>query len=198
MRILPATLAIALLAGLALAGCGSSDPEPAPTSTEVQSDERGFLAANGLGGLDARQIINRLDTMPVDERPADLIASVEPNELILTDGRKREARLPMPEDEMYVSVAPYRAETHECHFHSLTTCRGELGNTEIQVRLTGDDGRVLVNETRETFDNGFVGLWVPRGIKGKLTIEAGGQTATETLSTLKADDATCVTTMKLT
>ncbi|MCO5315267.1 MAG: CueP family metal-binding protein [Solirubrobacterales bacterium] len=198
-RNITSALTVALVTGIVLAGCGNSSEEQAPSSSAGgHSGQSLLLAENGLDGLDARQIIDRLDAMPVDQRPADLIASVEPNELILSDGGNREVRLPMPEDRVYVSVAPYRAETHECHFHSLTTCRGELGNTGVAVKLTGEDGRVLINKTRKTFDNGFVGFWVPRGIKANLTVKADGRKGTETLSTVNPDDATCITTMRLT
>ena len=95
----------------------------------------------------------------------------------------------MPDDEVYISVAPYREQTHDCYFHSLTTCLGELANAEVQVTLTSDDGEVLVNETRQTYDNGFIGIyWIPRGIEATLTIDHKGQTGTTTISTMNDDD----------
>ncbi|MCH1922250.1 CueP family metal-binding protein, partial [Shewanella sp. A3A] len=87
-----------------------------------QSADSAFLAAHDLTGLDVVQVIERLDTMPVAERPADLFASVRPDALVLTDDQERETLLPMPSHEVYVSVAPYREQTHDCYFHSLTTC----------------------------------------------------------------------------
>ena len=151
-----------------------------------------------LAGLDAAQVIERLDTMPVADRPTNLLASVQPDALVLTDDQDRETQLPMPEDEVYVSVAPYREQTHDCYFHSLTTCIGELGNADVQLTLTDADGKVLINETRETFDNGFVGLWVPRDVEATLTIEHEGQAGTATITTLNEDDPTCITTLRLT
>ena len=94
-----------LASGLALAGCASADPSPAPSSTS--SPATSILSEHGLDGLDARAVVDRLDTMAVADRPADLIASVRPDVLILTDDQDRETRLPMPEDQVYVSVAPY-------------------------------------------------------------------------------------------
>ncbi|WP_282860555.1 CueP family metal-binding protein, partial [Pseudoclavibacter helvolus] len=169
-----------LAAALVLTGCAtSSSPEPASPTAGGQSVDSDFLAAHDLAGLDVAQVIERLDTMPVADRPAGLIASVQPDALVLTDDQERETQLPMPEDEVYISVAPYRNQTHDCYFHSLTTCLGELANAEVQVTLTGDDGEVLVDEVRQTYDNGFIGLWVPRGIDATLTIEHEGQTGTE-------------------
>lgn len=63
--------------------------------------------------------------------------------------------------------------------------------------LIGADGEVLVDETRETFDNGFVGFWAPRDIEGTLTIEHEGQTGAVPISTLNEDDPTCITTLRL-
>lgn len=156
------------------------------------------MADHNLDGLDATQVVERLDTMPVADRPTDLMASVQPDALVLTDDQDRETRLPMPEDQVYISVAPYREQTHDCYFHSLTTCLGELADTEVQVTLTGEDGDVLIDEVRQTYDNGFVGIWVPRGTEAMLTIEHEGQTGTATISTLNEEDPTCITTLQLT
>ncbi|MEV8172907.1 CueP family metal-binding protein [Microbacterium sp. NPDC077486] len=191
--------AATLAAALVLTGCATAPShEPASPSANSQAVDTGFLADHDLDGLDAAQVIERLDTMPVADRPTDLIASVQPDALVLTDDQKRETRLPMPEDEVYISVAPYREQTHDCYFHSLTTCLGELANTAVQVTLTGEDGDVLLDEVRQTYDNGFVGIWVPRGIKATLTIEHEGRTGTVTISTMNEDDATCITTLQLT
>lgn len=192
------TATVVALSGLVLAGCADSAPEASPqaSSTHVSGDE--FLSAHDLAGLDAAQVIDRLDATPVADRPTDILTSVQPDTLVLTDDRNREARLPMPEDEVYVSVAPYQQQTHECHFHSLTTCLGELGNEDVRTTLTDSDGRVLVDETRETFDNGFVGFWVPRNTEATLTIEHDGRTGTVPVSTMNADDPTCITTLRMT
>lgn len=195
--LITATAAV-LLSGLVLTSCADSAPESASPSSSNHVSDSEFLSAHDLAGLDAAQVIERLDTMPVADRPTDLLASVQPDALVLTDDQERETQLPMPEDKVYVSVAPYREQTHDCYFHSLTTCIGELGNADVQVMLTDADGKVLVNETRETFDNGFVGLWVPRGVEATLTIEHEGQAGTATVTTLNEDDPTCITTLRLT
>ncbi|WP_420733658.1 CueP family metal-binding protein [Brevibacterium luteolum] len=183
---------------LVLTGCSTTSTQPTSPPTASQSIDAELLADHDLADLDAAQIIERLDTMPVAERPSDLIASVQPDALVLTDDQERETELPMPDDEVYISIAPYLEQTHDCHFHSLTTCLGELANTEIQVRLTDDDGGVLLDEARQTYDNGFIGIWVPRGIEATLTIKHEGQTGSATISTTNEDDPTCITTLQLT
>ncbi|MBB3661628.1 MULTISPECIES: CueP family metal-binding protein [Prauserella salsuginis group] len=187
-----------LIAGLALAGCSGSEPDSAPPADTRSAAGGGLLAEHELAGLDTPEVIERLDRMHVDDRPSDLLASVQPDALVLSDERQREVELPMPDDEVYVSVAPYRTQTHDCHFHSLTTCEGELGNAPVRVVLTGPGGDVLVDENRETFDNGFVGLWVPRDIEAKLTIEHEGRTGTARIATRSGDDPTCITDLRLT
>ncbi|MDZ4235458.1 hypothetical protein [Dietzia natronolimnaea] len=77
----PRRAAVPLLAAgaLTLAGCSSETSENAATATPAAA-----LESYGLAGLDAPAIIEKLDTMPVTDRPDDLIASVQPSELVLT------------------------------------------------------------------------------------------------------------------
>lgn len=188
------TLLVFLAAGaLTLANCstepsGDTPAEPADASLE----------AYGLAGLDAPQIIEKLDTMPVADRPDDLIASVQPSELVVTSGDENLATLPLPDDQFYLSVAPYEASTHRCHFHSLTTCLGELANEDVQITVTDDStGETIVEGTRTTYDNGFVGLWLPRDIAATISVEHEGKTASGRIAT-SDDDLTCLTSLHLT
>ncbi len=184
-------------AALALAACSTGDTATA-TDPTAPADQVEALAALGLDGLDAREIIDTLDATPLDERPSDFVASVRPSELVITDADQRETTLAMPEDAFYVSIAPYVEDTHDCYFHSLTTCTGEIQDDDVQVLVTdAATGETLLDETRTTFANGFVGLWLPRDIEATVTIEHEGRSATTDLSTSNDDDATCITTMRL-
>ena len=180
-------LAAALIASaLALSACGTTQPG----ST--------VLEQHGLAGMDAPEIIEHLDTMAVPDRPATLIASVRPTELVLTDtAGGSTATLPIAGDTFYLSVAPYEARTHDCTFHSLTTCLGEMTDESVDITVTDAAGRTILDETRTTYDNGFVGLWLPRDITGTIRIEHDGKTASTPIAT-GADDLTCLTTMQLT
>lgn len=199
------TVAFAAAAALVLSACSSSDqgappasPSTSPAAQEQATPEAQLLAEHNLDGLDARAVIDALDAMPVAERPTTLMASIRPNELLLSGDQERETALAMPADEFYVSLAPYINQTHDCYFHSLTTCKGEMQNTDVQVVVTDKaTGEVLVDDTLTTFDNGFMGLWLPRDIDATITIEYDGLSATSDLSTRNDDDATCVTTMQL-
>ncbi|MCM3658445.1 CueP family metal-binding protein [Agromyces mediolanus] len=194
-------VSVALAAVLALAACAPSpSPSPLPGAggAAAPSQAPGALLADyGLDGMDARQIIDRLDALPVEDRPAGLIASVRPDVLALSD-QGRELALPMPE-EFYVSIAPYRSQTHDCVFHSLTTCLGELPDEEFRVVATDTaTGTTVLDETRTSFDNGFIGLWLPRGTQIEVLITDGaGRSASATVDTAALDSASCLTTMRL-
>src|SRR5690606_27518274 len=142
-RILLAALAAA---PLVLAGCSAS-----PSAAEE------LLAAHDLPGGTAREVIDALEALPLEERPTDLMASVGTHVLTLSDASEREATLDLPEEELYISVAPFVTGTHECYFHSLTTCRGELAEEELSVRVENTSGEVLIDEPRTTAPNGFLG-----------------------------------------
>lgn len=189
----------AATAALVLSACSAPVDEASPTDSATASEVSGdpALAALGLEDADARTLIDTLDALPLDERPTDLMASIRPDELLVTT-ESGETSIPMPEDAFYVSFAPYVDSTHDCYYHSLTTCTGELGGEDVQVLVTDSaTGEVLIDETRTAFDNGFIGLWLPRDIQATLTVTYDGLTATQELSTANADDATCVTTMQL-
>ncbi|HLR96587.1 MAG TPA: CueP family metal-binding protein [Jiangellaceae bacterium] len=110
------TIIAALLAALFTASCSTG-----ATSATTDSAES-WLAEYELDGLEGREIIEHLDATPVADRPEDLIASVEPDSLVLFDGERKVSSIPLPEDEFYLSLAPYLQQAHDCHFHSLTTC----------------------------------------------------------------------------
>jgi len=178
---------------LVLAGCSAS-----PTTADSPATEPSILAEYDLAGLDGRAIVDRLDRVPVADRQSDLRASVRPGELLVSTADSDDATVvDLPDDQFYLSVAPYVEQTHDCYFHSLTTCRGELAGKEVQVTITQrDTGEVLVDEVTQTFDNGFVGFWLPRGIEATLHVEYDGYAASSDIST-GPDDPTCLTTLQL-
>ncbi|HJB09885.1 MAG TPA: CueP family metal-binding protein [Candidatus Brachybacterium merdavium] len=179
---------------LVIAGCSSSGSETAPVTGSEE-----LLQDHGFADIDAREIIDRLEALPVAERPQNLIASVTPSSVQLQDDAGREAELPLPEGQFYLSVAPFVETTHECAFHSLTTCRGELRSREVTVSVVdAGSGEILEEGTRTTHDNGFFGLWLPRGITAELTCALEEYTGSASISTQAEDDLTCLTSLQLT
>ena len=78
----------------------------------------------------------------------------------------------------------------------MSSCQGELVNSEVYVKAVGQDGEVLVDKTVQTMKNGFFELWLPRNQKIELTIEGFGKTATGMIGTFM-DSKTCLTTFHL-
>ena len=195
-------LAAALtMGGAGLAGCSSSsnnDGQPLPTTQAPTGELSKVLASHGLADLEATEIVDALDAAPLTERPTDLLASVRPSEIVLTSTDGSEATMRLPEDKFYLSFAPYIDQSHDCYFHSLTTCTAELGNKKFDVTVTdAATGETIVDETLTSFDNGFIGLWLPKGIEAELSVQYEGKSASAGISTISDDDATCLTTLQL-
>lgn len=189
--------AVSLLSLGALAGCSAgTEPTPAPAATSdvVAGSAEALLAAHGLSGLSAREVVETLDQEPA-ARPLPLMASVRYNEVLLDDGTTQ-ASLPLEGDEFYLSVAPYENGTHDCYFHNLGSCQGELAGEDIHITVVSDGGDVLVDEDATTYANGFVGVWIPKDVKGTVTISKDGQTGEVAFSS-DAEGATCLTTLQL-
>jgi len=179
---------------LILAGCSSADPASEPTAG---GDEAEFLAAHDLGGMGVAEMIDHLDRLGGEERSTDYMASIRPDELVFSDGQQ-ELAVQMPEDRFYLSVAPYVSQTHECFYHSLTTCQGELSDQDLQVRILDDaTGEVLIDEEVTTYENGFAGFWLPRGLQGSIEVNYDGLTGAADFSTTD-EGATCLTALQLT
>lgn len=190
-------IAVSLLTLSALTGCSTAtEPTTAPPAAaqSVSGDAEAILSAQGLSGKSPREVIEALDQDP-SARPLSLMASVRYDEVMLDDGTT-EATLPLDGDEFYISVAPYENRTHDCYFHSLGTCQGELTNTDVHIKVVTEDGETLVDEDATTYTNGFVGFWVPKDIKGTVTVTKDGKTGEVAFSS-DPEGATCITTLQL-
>lgn len=200
-RRLLALLAAAGLTLTAVAGCGSpTTPAAQETSAPAAvapggSGTDAILDELGVAGKDATQVVEALD-QTTGERRRDVLASVRYDSVVLKDAT-REASVPLPDGRFYLSVAPYLEQTHDCFFHSLTTCTGELAGQDVDVTITDATGKALVDGKFTTYANGFVGFWLPRDITGTITVSADGRTATSPIST-GPDAPTCLTTLQLT
>ncbi|MDO5494223.1 MAG: CueP family metal-binding protein [bacterium] len=196
--------AITASLALLLAGCaGGSTTQPGGASGEVQgaaaeANNSEVLAPFGLSDVSAAEVVDLLDVTTLADRNTDLFASVRPSSLLVRGPDGSEEELPLPEDSFYLSFAPYVNHTHDCFFHSLTTCVGELQNEPIDLSIVNAaDGTVVVDETVTTFDNGFYGLWLPADEEFDLSVSYSGMSVTSRIGTGE-DDPTCVTTLPLT
>lgn len=182
-------------------GSGGSAAAPAPDSVLPSPAEA--LQQLGLSEVDPRGIVVALDALPLAERPDDLIVSVLPDQLRVQPDQPDELVLPLEAGEFYLSIAPYRDQTHPCAFHSLTTCVGEMRSAEVGLRITdAATGEVIVDRQARTADNGFVGVWLPadRELEVEVTAASADGAGTEVgraTVTTGAGDPTCLTTIRL-
>ena len=197
-------VAAAAAASLVLvAGCASSAesppsaPQGAASSAQAPADStaQGILTKLGLTGRTATDVIEALDQKS-GERQRDVLASVRYDSLVLKDD-SGESQVELPDGQFYLSVAPYVSRTHECYYHSLTTCTGELADQAVDVTIVDSSGKTLVEGPARTYANGFVGFWLPRDIEGTITVTHEGRTATSAISTGQ-NAPTCLTTLQLT
>lgn len=196
-------LAAAVLALVTVAGCSSgqgettgADPSGVVTTLggPITAAESALLAEHGLQGLSAVEIVDTLDASSTP-RPLALGASVKARQVMLTNGVE-EVVLDLPADKFYVSIAPFVDSTHECYFHSLGTCQGELTQEPVQVRIADAGGEVLVDAQVTTGANGFVGFWLPRDISGTIEVQHDGRSGSVDFTT-DDDSPTCITTLQL-
>ncbi|XMB71470.1 CueP family metal-binding protein [Mycoplasmatota bacterium WC30] len=153
----------------------------------------GDLASVGLDGISSKEILTGVGNESIAVNGFGL--SVYDDKLVVILNDKR-VSLSMPEDEFYLSVAPFINYTHECTFHSATGCRGELKQESFFVELIDSNGNIILSETMTSMSNGFIDLWLPRDIEGTLTITQGELSASKIIFT-EAGEPTCETTMKL-
>ncbi len=194
--LLAASAATGLALVLALAGCTSSEPEARVADELVSPSASAPADLDALAALGARELVASLEATPAAERRTDLTASVRPDGVLLSsaDG---EVTVPAPDGQHYLSVAPYVDGTHDCYFHSLTTCTGELGGEEVEVRIVDDaSGEVYVDESTTLHDNGFTGFWLPSDVTATVTVTSADGTGTATVST-GPEDLTCLTSLRL-
>src|SRR5699024_9825188 len=130
-------------------------------------------------------------------REATESASVTATHLIITDENEEETVYPMPEDNFFVSIAPYKERTHPCTNHSLTGCQGELFEEEFEIYIEESEGNIIVQDQLRTEANGFIDLWLPRNETFHVTNKQKRKVAKETIITFD-DRSTCITTMYLT
>jgi len=161
-----------------LAACGNVD------QTDDLVDIREHDAVSLLNGLKNDDVVAK-----------DYAVSVFPNEVKVTSDDE-ELVLLIEEDIFFLSVAPYIHNTHECFYHSATGRRGELIDQEFTVLIIDQNGDVVFDQVMNSGTNGFIDLWLPRGIEGTLTIEYDGLSVVQDVSTI-GDAKTCETTMRL-
>ncbi|WP_303969224.1 CueP family metal-binding protein [Sporosarcina ureae] len=123
-------------------------------------------------------------------------ASITSSELIVTDDDKNVTTYDLPDDEFFVSIAPFVDSTHPCDIHSLTGCQGELVEEDFEVHIEDSEGNVILDEIKTTETNGFIDFWLPRDDTFTVTIKQDNKETVSEITTFDGDN-TCITTMQL-
>jgi len=144
----------------------------------------------GLDGLTPEEMTESLDRQILDRNI--IIAGIRGYQLEINteDGQ---TVYPIDDELFYLSFAPYVDNTHPCGIHNLTTCRSELVFTDLDVTIVDSEGVTIFDETVTTYENGFKGVWLPRGIEATITVHYDGMTASAPIATYDDSD-TCLTT----
>ena len=74
----------------------------------------------------------------------------------------------------------------------MSSCQGEMTNSQVHVKAVRQDGTVLVDKNVKTMANGFFELWLPRNDNINLTIQGFNKTATGMIDTF-SKSKTCIT-----
>ncbi|CAI6076313.1 hypothetical protein PAECIP112173_02419 [Paenibacillus sp. JJ-100] len=149
--------------------------------------------ADPINAPNIRNLVEEISTGK--EKPES--ASINATHLIVTGQDKHTTTYNLPENEFFLSIAPYVEQTHPCAIHSLTGCQGEMRNEEFDVTIHDSEGNTLMKEEAiKSGENGFMDLWLPRDRTYLIRVVHDGRVAETQLSTYENND-TCITTMKL-
>lgn len=156
------------------------------------NEPKDFYAKHDIEEQNIKKMVASLeDTLDETE---GLNVSIKPSEIIFSDQEEEVSK--SINDEFYLSIAPYIKSSHDCFHHNLISCRGELANQKIHVRILDDNGKSLFDKDVKTYSNGFYGIWLPKDIVGTIRVTYGDKMAQSPIST-STDDPTCLTTLKL-
>ncbi|MGJ9459858.1 CueP family metal-binding protein [Oceanobacillus sp. CF4.6] len=169
---------VTLLISVLLAACNGNS-----TNEESKDNET----------IDIKELVQDYSTGEVTNQTA----SITSTQLVVTENDDNETVYDLPEEEFFVSIAPFINATHPCTDHSLTGCQGELVDKDFGIYIEDMEGNVILDEKMNSESNGFVDLWLPRDKTYHVKITHEGRTVESEISTFK-NDGTCITTMQLT
>jgi hypothetical protein len=145
----------------------------------------------GVDGKKAMEIANKWRLKKID-----IVTFVTPDTVNFKFKDGETISIPLPDDVMIVSIAPYINKTHECATHYMSSCDAELKNEDMKITVANAGGKILINKTMKTGPTGFLDLWLPRNQEIDIAISAKGKNATGKIYTYR-NSKTCDTTLKL-
>jgi len=145
----------------------------------------------GVNGMQAMKLANKWR-----QKNLDVMSFVTPDAVNFKFKNGKTISVPLPDDQMVVSIAPYIKKTHECATHYMSKCDAELKNLPLKVKAVTARGKTLINKTLTTPSTGFFDLWLPRDQEIVVSVSALEKKATGKIYTYR-NSKTCDTTLKL-
>jgi hypothetical protein len=162
-----------------------------PTSINKSNDKQLKDKLTGIDGKTAVAIANKWHGDKID-----IVTFVTPEKVNFKFKDGQMISVPLPDDVMMVSIAPYINKTHECATHYISSCDAEMKSTNVKIVAVTAGGKTLINKTMKTAPTGFLDLWLPRNQVINITVSAKGKSATGKIFT-NTNSKTCETTLKL-
>jgi Periplasmic copper-binding protein CueP len=128
---------------------------------------------------------------------SEIKSFITTEELTVTFPDKRKIDIGLPENEMYVAIAPYIESTHTCSTHYPSSCQGEMTEENFDIKIKEKDGETIFEDEKVTLKNGFFEIWIPRDKELIVSIEKDQRSAEVSLIT-GGESKTCITTTKMT
>ena len=147
-----------------------------------------------VSGLDARQAVALANQWGAAGVPVQSVVTTEAVSFTWPDGRR--AEVPMLKDAVYIAIAPYVNRTHPCINHVPSSCQAEMAGETFQVKVLDAKGATVFAGPVKALANGFIELWIPRGLGLLVQVDHRSGRATRLLST-QAGAPTCITDMQL-
>ena len=141
-------------------------------------------------GRSTQEVVSLLEDSKVG---GDVLAKAFPDRIEL---HNEENVLNLNVEAFYVSIAPYLHETHPCTIHNFPGCQAELVNEDVYVQITDNEGIVYFDGIQQTYQNGFMGFWLPKDKTYSIQLAVGDYSGNYTFSTF-SNDPTCLTEFKL-
>ena len=126
----------------------------------------------------------------------EITSYINSDEFIVKFPDGREVKKSLPDNEMYVAIAPYLNNTHTCEIHHLSSCQGEMGKKPFKVIARDENGQVLFDSEITSMINGFFEMWLPRDRTINFKITQDVYSADLIVKTTR-NSKTCITTAQL-
>ena len=97
-----------------------------------------LVACGNDSSIESKDLKEKVHEYSIGSFGDDVTASITSQELIVKDNGK-ETTFTLPNDEFFVSIAPFVETTHPCAIHSLTGCQGELVEKDFDVYIQDED-----------------------------------------------------------